>query len=123
VPPPAAAGRAAATLVANLDASDYVGRIAIGRIFNGRVKIGDAVAVVKHDTAVQHQGDQAMRVRRPQASTSGSRGGRHCLPGRHRESIGETITDMEHQIAIRRSRSTTDGAHDLWRQHLAGGRP
>ena len=29
-------------LVANLDSSDYLGRIAIGRIFNGRVKIGDA---------------------------------------------------------------------------------
>src|SRR4029077_10717440 len=40
-------------LVANLDSSDYLGRIAIGRIFNGRVKIGDAVAVVKLDTAVQ----------------------------------------------------------------------
>src|SRR5215211_6512431 len=32
-------------LVANLDASDYVGRIAIGRIFNGRVKIGDEIAI------------------------------------------------------------------------------
>ena len=31
-------------LVANLDSSDYVGRIAIGRIFNGRVKVGDPVA-------------------------------------------------------------------------------
>src|SRR3954466_2246708 len=41
-------------LVANLDSSDYLGRIAIGRIFNGRVKIGDAVAVVKLDTAIQH---------------------------------------------------------------------
>src|SRR5690349_6716060 len=30
-------------LVANLDSSDYLGRIAIGRIFNGRVKIGDQV--------------------------------------------------------------------------------
>src|SRR5262245_58001469 len=30
-------------LVANLDSSDYLGRIAIGRIFNGRVKIGDRV--------------------------------------------------------------------------------
>src|SRR3954468_309878 len=30
-------------LVANLDSSDYLGRIAIGRIFNGRVKIGDPV--------------------------------------------------------------------------------
>ena len=34
-------------LVANLDSSDYLGRIAIGRIFNGRVKIGDPVAVVQ----------------------------------------------------------------------------
>src|SRR5947209_7560614 len=33
-------------LVANLDSSDYLGRIAIGRIFNGRVRIGDPVAVV-----------------------------------------------------------------------------
>src|SRR5688500_16820186 len=32
-------------LVANLDASDYLGRIAIGRIFNGRVKVGDQVVV------------------------------------------------------------------------------
>src|SRR5262245_27771982 len=40
-------------LVANLDSSDYLGRIAIGRIFNGRVKIGDAVAVCKLDDAVQ----------------------------------------------------------------------
>src|SRR4029450_733561 len=40
-------------LVANLDSSDYLGRIAIGRIFNGRVKIGDPVAVVKLDQAVQ----------------------------------------------------------------------
>src|SRR6476620_11583151 len=40
-------------LVANLDSSDYIGRIAIGRIFNGRVIIGDPVAVVKLSKAVQ----------------------------------------------------------------------
>src|ERR1700704_6202706 len=40
-------------LVANLDASDYLGRIAIGRIFNGRVKVGDPVAVCKLDLNVQ----------------------------------------------------------------------
>src|SRR6201995_3129612 len=54
VPPPK--GNADAPLqllVANLDSSDYVGRIAIGRIFNGRVKIGDAVAVCKLDARVQ----------------------------------------------------------------------
>ena len=36
-------------LVANLDASDYLGRIAIGRIFNGTVKLNDPIAVLKHD--------------------------------------------------------------------------
>ena len=39
-------------LVANLDSSDYLGRIAIGRIFNGRIKIGDNVAVCKLDRRV-----------------------------------------------------------------------
>src|ERR671913_198700 len=41
-------------LVANLDSSDYLGRIAIGRIFNGRVRIGDLVCVFKLD-GVQQQ--------------------------------------------------------------------
>src|SRR5437762_5671531 len=54
VPPPQGNPEAPLQLlVANLDSSDYLGRIAIGRIFNGRVKIGDPVAVVKLDKAVQ----------------------------------------------------------------------
>src|SRR5215211_5908779 len=40
-------------LVANLDSSDYLGRIAIGRVFNGRVKIGDPIAVCKLDGSVK----------------------------------------------------------------------
>ena len=31
-----------------LDYDSYVGRIAIGRIFHGRVKVGDPIAIVKH---------------------------------------------------------------------------
>src|SRR5204862_5496229 len=55
VPPPRGNPEAPLQLlVANLDSSDYLGRIAIGRIFNGRVKIGDAVAVVKMSTAVEY---------------------------------------------------------------------
>jgi GTP-binding protein len=36
-------------LVANLDYSDYLGRIAIGRVFNGTLRSGDLVGVVKLD--------------------------------------------------------------------------
>src|SRR6476661_1320740 len=50
VPPPRGDANAPLQmLVANLDSSDYLGRIAIGRVFNGRVKIGDPVAVCKLD--------------------------------------------------------------------------
>jgi GTP-binding protein len=33
-------------LITNIDYSDYVGRIAVGRIFSGTVKVGDTVAMV-----------------------------------------------------------------------------
>lgn len=36
-------------LVANLDYSEYVGRLAIGRVFNGAVAVGDQVSVCKID--------------------------------------------------------------------------
>ena len=47
---PAPAGDPEAILqlqVANLDYSDYLGRIAIGRVFNGAVHFGDEVAIAK----------------------------------------------------------------------------
>jgi GTP-binding protein len=50
VPPPA--GRAEAPLqllIANLDYSDYLGRLAIGRIFSGALRAGDTVAVARRD--------------------------------------------------------------------------
>lgn len=40
-------------LIANLNYSDYVGRLAIGRIFNGTVEIGNQVSVLKHDGSIQ----------------------------------------------------------------------
>jgi len=36
-------------MIANLDYSDYLGRLGIGRIFSGRVRVGDTVAVAKRD--------------------------------------------------------------------------
>ncbi|HET6669571.1 MAG TPA: translational GTPase TypA [Pyrinomonadaceae bacterium] len=40
-------------LVANIDYSDYVGRLAIGRIFSGEIATGDQVVVVQRDGSVR----------------------------------------------------------------------
>jgi GTP-binding protein len=40
-------------LVANLDYSEYVGRLAIGRIFSGEINLGDQVSVAKPDGSFQ----------------------------------------------------------------------
>ncbi|HTK30121.1 MAG TPA: translational GTPase TypA [Vicinamibacterales bacterium] len=90
-------------LVANLDSSDYLGRIAIGRIFNGRVRIGDAVAVCKLDAAVHET-----RVTKLYAFEglkridieSAAAGDIVCLAGIEDITIGETIADAEHRVAI-----------------------
>jgi len=40
-------------LVANLDYSDYLGRLAIGRVFQGSFRLGDTVGIVKLDGSLQ----------------------------------------------------------------------
>jgi GTP-binding protein len=104
VPPPRGNPEAPLQLlVANLDSSDYVGRIAIGRIFNGRVKIGDLVAVCKLDTAVQqtkvtklYAFEGLKRIDIQEAAA----GDIVCLAGIENITIGETIADAEHQTPI-----------------------
>jgi GTP-binding protein len=100
VPPPA--GNAAAPLqmfVANLDSSDYVGRIAVCRVFNGRVRLGDMVAISKvdgtlHPTRVTKlfAFDGLKRVEVEEAAA----GDIVCVAGIADITIGETITDAEH---------------------------
>ena len=52
VPPPQAKAEGHFLLsVANLDHSDYVGRIALGRIESGKIKIGDPIACLHPDAA------------------------------------------------------------------------
>src|SRR5262250_629780 len=50
IPPPRAhAGEGFKLLVANLDYSDYLGRIAFGKIYSGKVKVGDPAVCIHGD--------------------------------------------------------------------------
>jgi GTP-binding protein len=90
-------------LVANLDSSDYLGRIAVGRIFNGTVRLNDPVAVLKLEGSQQQTRvtklfafDGLKRVEIQQASA----GDIVCLAGIEDITIGETIADPEHPLRI-----------------------
>jgi len=104
VPPPSGSPEAPLQmLVANLDSSDYLGRIAIGRIFNGTVRLNDQVAVVKLDGRVEqtrvtklYAFDGLRRVDIDQALA----GDIVCLAGIENITIGETIADPNEPVAI-----------------------
>jgi GTP-binding protein len=54
IPPPVAStDEVLQLLVANLDYNDYVGRLAIGRLFSGAVAVGDQVSICKLDGRVE----------------------------------------------------------------------
>src|SRR5262245_8670967 len=104
VPPPR--GDTAAPLqmlVANLDASDYLGRIAIGRIFNGTVRLNDSVAVIKLNGAVQQTRVTKLfafdGLKRVEIDTAAA-GDIVCLAGIEDITIGETISDPEQLMAM-----------------------
>jgi GTP-binding protein len=90
-------------LVSNLDSSEYLGRIAIGRIVNGRVALGDEIAVSKIDGRIErtrvtklYMFDGLQRVEVKAAAA----GDVICLAGIDDITIGETITDSEHPRPI-----------------------
>jgi GTP-binding protein len=104
VPPPRGdADAPLQMLVANLDSSDYLGRIAIGRVFNGQVKVGDPIAVCKLDGRVQETRVTklfAFEGLRRIDITEAAAGDIVCLAGIEDITIGETIADIEHRLAL-----------------------
>jgi GTP-binding protein len=104
VPPPVGDPKAPLQmLVANLDSSDYLGRIAIGRIFNGAVRLGDPIVVLKLDGSAQSTKvtklfafEGLRRVEIEEASA----GDIICLAGIEDINIGETIAHPEHPDAL-----------------------
>jgi GTP-binding protein len=85
-------------LVANLDYNDYVGRLAIGRIFSGEIKIGDQIAVVKPDRSVQKTRVSQLYafegLKREPVERAGF-GEIVALAGIENINIGDTITSIE----------------------------
>ncbi len=90
-------------LVSNLDYSDYLGRIALGRIVSGRVAVGDSIVCIHRDgrheratvTALfTYAGLEQVEIKH---ATAGDIVG---LTGFEEVYIGETLTDREERAAL-----------------------
>jgi len=90
-------------LVSNLDYSDYLGRIAYGRVVSGRVQVNDSVVCIHGDgrreranvTAIfSHEGLQKVEVKHA------SEGDIIGICGFEDVFIGETITDTEERLPL-----------------------
>ena len=85
-------------LVANLDYSDYVGRLAIGRIFSGEIAIGDQVAIAKRDGTIEKTKVSQLYVfdgLKREPAERATFGEIVALAGVEGIEIGETITSVE----------------------------
>ena len=85
-------------LVANLDYSEYLGRMAIGRVFSGTLRQGDEVSICKLDGAVQktritkmYSFEGLKRVEETEARP----GDVLAIAGVEGITIGETVSDPE----------------------------
>ena len=85
-------------LVANLDYSDYLGRLAIGRVFNGTLRLGDEVGIAKLDGTLQKTRITKLYSFRGLSrvdETIGSPGDILAIAGVEGITIGETVTSAE----------------------------
>jgi len=99
IPPPKGDGAGALQIqVANLDYSDYLGRLAIARVFNGTLKNGEEIAIAKRDGSLQtvkitklfsFSGLKRIDIDQTQL------GDIVAIAGVTGITIGETITDIE----------------------------
>lgn len=89
--------------VALLDYNDYVGRIGIGRIFRGKIKVGDNVTVMKLDGSTKNfrvtklfgfMGLKRVEINEAKA------GDLIAVSGMEDIFVGETVTPVDHQEAL-----------------------
>ena len=92
-------------LIANLDYDDYVGRLAIGRLSSGSVKVGQTVAVCRADGSTPKAKVTkiyAFEGLKKVELTEAGPGEIICLAGPEEIAIGDTIADPEHPIPLER---------------------
>jgi len=85
-------------LVSNLDWSDYVGRIAVGKILGGQVKIGDSIVCIHHNgKRVRAAVTKVFEFSGMKSGESlvGEAGNIVGISGFEELSIGETLCDTE----------------------------
>jgi GTP-binding protein len=104
IPPPQADPNAPfQMLVSNLDWSDYVGRIAIGKITGGRVNVGDSIVCIhkngKRDRAAVTKVFEFSGLHTSE-SIVGEAGNIVGIAGFEEVSIGETLCDSEEREPI-----------------------
>lgn len=90
-------------LVSNLDYSDYLGRIALGRIVSGQVNVGDSIVCIHRDGRRERANVTGLftfagmgQVDQKQASVGEIVG----LTGFEDVYIGETLTDQEERVPL-----------------------
>ncbi len=90
-------------LVSNLDYSDYLGRIALGRIVSGRVSVGDSIVCIHRDGHAERAAVTALftyegleQVQIKQAGAGDIVG----ITGFEDVYIGETLTDSEERTPL-----------------------
>lgn len=86
-----------------MDYNDFVGQIGVGRIFNGTIKIGDQVSLVKRDGTVQQHKVTMLYgfegLTRVNLTEAGA-GNIIALAGIPDIRVGETIASLENPVAV-----------------------
>jgi GTP-binding protein len=102
-PPKAVRNDTLQLLVANIDYSEYIGRLAIGRIFSGEISKNQEVAVSRRDGTIEKSRIKELYIfeglKREQVQTAGT-GEIVALAGIDNINIGETITLVDNPVPL-----------------------
>ncbi len=106
VPPPKVGeGETTQVLISNLDYNDYVGRLCIGRVFNGELKIGQEIGLCKEDESIKRGKVAALfkfeGMKQVQADHVGA-GDIAIIGGLENGQIGDTITSYDNPKPLKR---------------------